>query len=157
MDMDSRSFPRGGIRVSDADRDRAVTELSEHFQAGRLTQDEFEDRSGQALGARTGEDLSALFTDLPKQSLVTAPPRLDDLQTGPDPQYGPVPPYGAPPHRVGPPAGARAVIALVIVAVLAANVFAANAGQGHGHGLGWLIPVVIVAFVFLRLIARRHR
>ena len=150
MDMDSRSFPRGGIRVSDAERDRAVTELSEHFQAGRLTQDEFEDRSGQALGARTGEDLSALFTDLPKQSLATVPPPPQDLE-------GTVPPYGAPPRRVGPPAGARAVIALVIVAVLAVNVFAANAGQGHGHGVGWLIPVVIVAFVFLRLIGHRHR
>ena len=149
MDMDSRSFPRGGIRVSDAERDRAVTELSEHFQAGRLTQDEFEDRSGQALGARTGEDLSALFTDLPKQSLATVPPPPQDLE-------GAVPPYGAP-RRVGPPAGARAVIALVIVAVLAVNVFAANAGQGHGHGVGWLIPVVIVAFVFLRLIGHRHR
>jgi len=37
----SKSFPTGGIRVSDADRDQAIAELSEHFQAGRLTQEEF--------------------------------------------------------------------------------------------------------------------
>ena len=30
----SKSFPSGGIRVSDADRDQAIAELSEHFQAG---------------------------------------------------------------------------------------------------------------------------
>lgn len=154
MDMDSRSFPRGAIRVSDAERDRAVAELSEHFQAGRLTQDEFEDRSGQALGARTGEDLSGLFTDLPKQSLAAAP-RLGDLPAGPELHYDSVPPYGAPPRRAGPSA-ARAVLALVIVAVVAVNVFAANAGHGHAHGLGWLIPVLIVGFVFLRLIGHRR-
>ena len=32
------SFPAGDLRVSDADRDRAVSELSEHFQVGRLTE-----------------------------------------------------------------------------------------------------------------------
>ena len=70
----SKSFPSGGIRVSDADRDQAIAELSEHFQAGRLTQEEFEERSGRALQARTGDDLAALFTDLPGRSPVPAPP-----------------------------------------------------------------------------------
>jgi Domain of unknown function (DUF1707) len=140
MDLDSRSFPRGGIRVSDADRDRAVSELGEHFQTGRLTQDEFEDRSGQALRARTGEDLSALFTDLPQR------PPAQDLQPAPDPAY-----------RAGRPGAARAVIALVILAVIAANVVGANSGHEHGHGFGWLVPVLILGFVFLRLIGRRRR
>ena len=60
MNAESRSFPRGEIRVSDAERDLAVAELSEHFQAGRLSQDEFDDRSGRALQARTGADLNTL-------------------------------------------------------------------------------------------------
>ena len=69
----SKSFPSGGIRVSDADRDQAIAELSEHFQAGRLTQEEFEERSGRALQARTGDDLAALFTDLPGRDTVPVP------------------------------------------------------------------------------------
>ena len=56
MDNQTGSYSRADIRVSDADRDQAVTELGEHFQAGRLTQEEFDDRSGLALQARTGRD-----------------------------------------------------------------------------------------------------
>jgi hypothetical protein len=41
---DTRGFPSAELRVSDADRDLAIAELSEHFQTGRLTQDEFGDR-----------------------------------------------------------------------------------------------------------------
>lgn len=65
MDTDSRDYPLGDLRVSDADRDRALRELSEAFQAGRITAEEFGQRSGQALGARTGKELTALLADLP--------------------------------------------------------------------------------------------
>ena len=65
MHTTTRDYPRGALRVSDADRDRAVSELSEAFQAGRITADEFDQRSAQALGARTGEELSTLLEDLP--------------------------------------------------------------------------------------------
>jgi hypothetical protein len=65
MDEVGRSFPLGDLRVSDADRDRAQSELSKAFQVGRITADEFDQRSGQALRARTGKELSALLADLP--------------------------------------------------------------------------------------------
>jgi len=65
MDIDARGFPTGDVRISDADRDRALTELSEAFQVGRLTIEEFDQRSGQVLGSRTGRELTALFADLP--------------------------------------------------------------------------------------------
>jgi Domain of unknown function (DUF1707) len=65
MATDARDFPHGDLRVSDADRDRALSELSEAFQVGRITADEFDQRSGQALGARTGKELTALVADLP--------------------------------------------------------------------------------------------
>ena len=70
MDEVGRGFPPGDLRVSDADRDRAQSELSEAFQVGRITADEFDQRSGQALRARTGKELSALLADLP----LDAPP-----------------------------------------------------------------------------------
>ena len=65
MPTATSNFPDGDLRVSDADRDRAVSELSEAFQAGRITAEEFGQRSGQALAARTGKELTALLTDLP--------------------------------------------------------------------------------------------
>jgi hypothetical protein len=144
MEMDSRGFPGGGIRVSDADRDRAIAELSEHFQSGRLTQDEFDDRSGRALQARTGVDLSDLFTDLPPRTMAPVPPA--------EPEY-PEPGYG-PPARPGSGVPvARVVIGLIIASIVVSNVVGGNVG--HGHGLGWLAPVIILGFLFLRL--ARHR
>jgi hypothetical protein len=65
MSTQTRGFPAGEMRASDADRDLALAELSEHFQTGRLTQEEFDDRTGRALQARTGQELTELFTDLP--------------------------------------------------------------------------------------------
>ena len=67
MSTATKGNPSGSLRVSDADRDRAIAELSEHYQAGRLTTEEFEDRTGRALQARTTADLAALFTDLPRR------------------------------------------------------------------------------------------
>ena len=57
-------------RVSDADRDQAVTLLREHVVVGRLTLDEFSERVGLALAARTRGDLATAMTDLP--ALATA-------------------------------------------------------------------------------------
>ena len=142
MDTQPTGFPQGDIRVSDADRDQAVTELSEHFQTGRLTQDEFEDRSSRALSARTGRDLSALFTDLPHRPAAAS---AAGSGTGASP-VTPAGGYGVPARRPGPPL--RAVIGLVIVAAIVAGVL--------GHGFGWLVPVVIVGFVFLRVLGGHH-
>jgi hypothetical protein len=62
------------VRVSDADRDRALSELTEAFQAGWITADDFDQRSGQALGARTGKELTALLADLPVDRARLTPP-----------------------------------------------------------------------------------
>jgi hypothetical protein len=147
MNAETRSYPRGDIRVSDAERDLAVAELSEHFQSGRLTQDEFDDRSARALQARTGADLGGLFTDLPKDETPVPVPPGADLLTDPFAGYA----YQRPPGGllVG-----RAILALIIVAIVAGGVFG---GHPH-HPVNWLIPVVILGFVLLRLtrLARRR-
>ena len=54
------------LRVSDADRERAVTKLGEHAAAGRLTHEELEERGDRALAARTNADIDTLFADLPR-------------------------------------------------------------------------------------------
>jgi len=73
MDSAARDFPPGDLRVSDADRDWALAELSEAFQVGRITADEFDQRSGQALAARTGKELTALLADLPLDRAPATP------------------------------------------------------------------------------------
>ena len=49
MNTATKDYQPSGLRVSDSDRDRAIAELSEHFQAGRITADELEERTGRAL------------------------------------------------------------------------------------------------------------
>ena len=53
------------IRVSNQERDEAVSTLGVHLSTGRLELSEYEERCGQAAVARTRGELEALFTDLP--------------------------------------------------------------------------------------------
>jgi hypothetical protein len=66
MRYDSSSGSRYTLRVGDAERDEAVSQLQEHFAAGRLTMDEFIERIDAALTAKTHADLSRLMADLPR-------------------------------------------------------------------------------------------
>lgn len=52
-------------RIGDRERDVAVQYLQEHHAEGRLLAEEFEERMGLALAARTEADLVPLFVDLP--------------------------------------------------------------------------------------------
>jgi Domain of unknown function (DUF1707) len=67
MSEDELSQPLAdrGLRASDADREHLVDELEQHAIDGRLTTDEFEQRTGQAYEARTVAELDALRRDLP--------------------------------------------------------------------------------------------
>jgi hypothetical protein len=60
------------MRASDAERDAVVAALGEHFQAGRLTSEELDDRMGKALAARTLPELAALTADLPSSGLSSS-------------------------------------------------------------------------------------
>jgi class 3 adenylate cyclase len=55
----------GSLRASDADRDRVVESLREHFGAGRLSKDELSERVEAVYGVRTMSELQALTADLP--------------------------------------------------------------------------------------------
>lgn len=60
-----RSAPRPShLRITDADRDEALDRLAEHYAAGRLDKDEFDERSDAVWTARTGSDLAPIFADL---------------------------------------------------------------------------------------------
>jgi uncharacterized protein DUF1707 len=65
MNATSGNYPTAAMKASDADRDAVLSDLSEHFQAGRLTAEEFDERAGRALAARTWGELKDLLRDLP--------------------------------------------------------------------------------------------
>jgi hypothetical protein len=60
----SRSVHRPEMRLGDAERDEAIARLSEHYAAGRLDKDEFDERSDAVWTAKTQGDLRPVFADL---------------------------------------------------------------------------------------------
>jgi DNA-binding PadR family transcriptional regulator len=57
--------PADQIWASDADRERVVASLRDHFAEGRLTRAELDERLTVALSARMASDLRRLVADLP--------------------------------------------------------------------------------------------
>jgi Domain of unknown function (DUF1707) len=132
VDSATRDYPPGDLRASDADRDRAVAELSDHFEAGRLSAEELDERTGRALRARTGKELADLFADLPRHQ---------------DPPAGAV----AGPGSARPPGLARKPGWRIVIAVLA---IAALIGS---HGLAALLLPTLAVLLIIRRRARGGR
>jgi hypothetical protein len=122
------------MKASDADRDQVLAELSENFQAGRLTSEELEDRTGRALSARTLDELDEVLADLP----AAAPVGLAD------------------PAAPGGPSGqgfARLPIIAVVAVVIIAGILVGTTAAGHASRFLWLI--IVVPLVARRLAVRR--
>jgi hypothetical protein len=86
--------------AGDADRERAVNVLKEAFTEGRLKQDEYEERIGDAYQARTYADLDRLTEDIPHPMPLTfqpVPPPVPPYSRYP--RYPPPGPYGPVPPR----------------------------------------------------------
>ena len=128
----------GGIRASDHDRESTVEVLREAYTAGRLTLDEFDERTTSAYAAKTWGDLRVLTEDLPHQPKLGA-----DLQpAGPKPDG--VVPVRAQSYR--PPFIPLLPIALVWLVIAAA-----------AHTSAVVIPIVMLALVSVRLFGWRRR
>lgn len=81
MESDSgdRQLERSELRASDADRDQALEALATASAEGRLTLEEYSQRSETALAARTFGELAGLTADLPaapRSSSASAPVEL---------------------------------------------------------------------------------
>jgi hypothetical protein len=144
VDPSASGYPPGNLRVSDADRDRAVTELAGHFQAGRLTADELDERSGRALRARTASELAGLFADLPPDRAAAT-----SAATGPDLASSRWSPYKW---------SARVTTAPLAIgfAITAAVVILTSFPHRHYHP-AMLIPILVVLLVIRRLAGARRR
>jgi hypothetical protein len=68
--------PAADVRVSDAERDEVVQQLSRHTGDGRLTIDEFEERVEQVYASKTRRELDATLRGLPRPA-VRVPRRVD--------------------------------------------------------------------------------
>jgi len=69
------------LRIGDAEREAAVSALGEHYAAGRLSKQEYDERADRALAARTQMELFPLFADLPRPQGARRAPTLS--QPGP--------------------------------------------------------------------------
>lgn len=62
-------------RIGDAERDVATARLGDHFAAGRLEHEEYDERLDAIFSARTRADLDQLFWDLPRAVAPVVPAR----------------------------------------------------------------------------------
>ena len=69
---------RGQVRASHADRENAIDALKAAYVAGRLSEDEFEARVGQAFTSRTHADLATITADIPAAPVAARPARMPD-------------------------------------------------------------------------------
>ncbi|SDF50081.1 protein of unknown function [Pseudonocardia oroxyli] len=72
------------LRVSHAEREHVARLLSEHFAEGRLTVDEYGERSAAATEAVTRADLNRLLMDLPGAEVARRRELLELVTTGGD-------------------------------------------------------------------------
>ncbi|HTT50426.1 MAG TPA: DUF1707 domain-containing protein [Streptosporangiaceae bacterium] len=61
------------VRVSDADREAVAARLREHYAAGRLGLDEFQDRLDAVYRAQTAGELDMVTDGLPHEGVVLPP------------------------------------------------------------------------------------
>jgi hypothetical protein len=81
-----RPYPE--LRASDADRERVVAFMREHALAGRLNDEELEERIGLAYASVTVGDLERLIADLPRGNRPA--PRRPSVPPAPRPNFKPV-------------------------------------------------------------------
>ena len=66
--------PRPDLRIGDAERERAASQLAEHYAVGRLSQEEHAERLDRIWAARTQAELDPVFVDLPGHATAAPPP-----------------------------------------------------------------------------------
>lgn len=74
-------------RIGDAERNTTADQLAQHFMAGRITNEEFDQRLGKVMAARTTEDLWRQLSDLPN---LPPPPKTTAPLETPERRWGAV-------------------------------------------------------------------
>jgi hypothetical protein len=133
--------PSPQLRISDQNRESALSALGEHMTAGRIDIDEYGERSARITAAKTRGELGEIFADLP-----TPHPQYDDVPqavAAPEPakETAPAPRQPATPDGwTGPQRFVAAFIPLVWIAAIALI------ATGVVHGTLVLIPIGLSVF-----------
>ncbi len=120
---------RTGVRASDEDRERLISELSEHTAAGRISTDELEERMQAVYAARTTAELDAVRRDLPltqAQAALTRATRRSHLT-----------------RRLIQETGGSAALFLVCTVIWLVS------GPGGHHGQFWPVWILIIVVMSL--------
>lgn len=126
-------FQDNGLRASDEDREKVAETLRENYAQGRLTLEEFDERSTSAYAAKTLGDLRALTNDLP----------VPAVRPQPVPEAPPPPPRNPHQQMWWVPLVALAVVGVAVVSLT----------SGHVH----IWPLWIFVFLIFRGFGRgRH-
>lgn len=146
--QDPAGVGRGLLRVGHADREQAIDTLKDAFTQGRLTRDELDARTEQALAARTYAELDAVTADIPGAS------RLDGLPASPVPARAGV---AGPPALAGLwPLASAAVKSGGLVFVAFAIAYSGNMidnsnpnGYGPGPHHGWTRLLLLLSLTLM--------
>jgi hypothetical protein len=137
------------IRASDQDRDVVVTALRDAYTAGRLTMEEFDERTTAAYASKTWGELRTLTEDLPAQPIL-----------GADVPGRPLPAPSLPAHpprtnQIIPPPGQRRRRPVAFFPLVALWIVLALSTQSTPHAIIAPSVVLIMALVFISLARRR--
>jgi hypothetical protein len=133
------------MRVSDAEREAAASELREHFASGRLDSEELNERLDRAFAAKTRGDLNALFTDLPSSWRSPSSAFGPGAQAGPGGQAGSDERWQYAGRRAGAGVGLLLFLMPVLMVFGILSVFGIGGG---GRPIG--IVLILAAFALLR-------
>lgn len=131
------------LRVGNAEREWAVTELGEHLAQGRLDPDEYAERAAAAYAARTDDELDRLFLDLPRPAEVAVPVAYP----APYPVAASDAPYGRDP-RTGVPYSSR----YKVVAGVLQLVFPFGIGRFYSGHTGIGVAQLLLSFVVVGVV-----
>lgn len=135
------------IRVGDAERERAVRALGDHFAHGRLDPHEFDERAERAYAARTTADLDVLFADLPNPAAAPVPAVPPHPPLAHRPGADPAAPYGREPVSGRPYSDKSKVVAGVLQLVLPFGV-----GRFYSGHIGVGVAQLLLSFVFIGVV-----
>ena len=66
--------PDPHMRISNAERNEIADTLSKHYAEGRLDSNEFDERVGRVMNAKTRGDVAGVLDDLPRLGTPEPPP-----------------------------------------------------------------------------------
>ncbi|SEB33744.1 protein of unknown function [Amycolatopsis tolypomycina] len=109
--------PSPQLRISDQNRESALSALGEHMTAGRLDIDEYGERSARITAAKTRGELGEIFADLPAPH-----PAYEDVPqavAAPEPAAPAPRPSGTPENWSPPQRFVAAIFPLTLIAAIA--------------------------------------